>query len=150
MATKKQAEEAVKTLITWAGEDLTREGLAETPKRVSEAYQEFFVGYTKDPYELLSKSFSQVGGYQDIVLVEGIPFYSHCEHHMIPFFGSASIAYLPDQRIVGFSSLIRVLEAYSRRLQVQERLTQQIAQVIQDVLQPRLHEVYAYSSHGAV
>lgn len=147
MAKKQQAEDAVKTLITWAGDNLEREGLADTPKRVVEAYQEFFVGYTQDPHDILSQSFSEVEGYQNIVLVEDIPFYSHCEHHMIPFFGKASIAYLPNQRIVGFSRLIRVLEVYSRRLQVQERLTEQVAQVIQEVLQPKGVAVFLQAEH---
>jgi len=147
MSDQKQAEEAVRSLISWAGDNVEREGLCETPQRVVQAYQEFFSGYAQDPHTILEQSFSEVEGYQDIVLLQKVPFYSHCEHHMIPFFGFADIAYIPHQRIVGFSRLIRVLESYSRRLQVQERLTQQVAQVIQDVLQPKGVAVSLQAEH---
>ena len=147
MSNKKQAEEAVRTLIEWAGESATREGLLDTPKRVAEAYGEFFSGYCHDPKEILEDGFSQVGGYQDIVLVQKVPFYSHCEHHMIPFFGHADIAYVPDDRVVGFSRLVRILEIFSRRLQIQERLTQQIADVIQEVLLPKGVAVMLSAEH---
>ena len=147
MPDQKKAEEAVRTLLEWAGETTTREGLLDTPKRVAEAYGEFFSGYHQDPKSILADGFSQVGGYQDMVLVQKVPFYSHCEHHMIPFFGHADIAYVPDRRVVGFSRLIRVLEVFSRRLQIQERLTQQIADVIQEVLMPKGVAVMLSAEH---
>jgi len=136
MSEKQKVENAVRTLLNWTGDDSTREGLLDTPKRVAEGFEEFFSGYKQNPHAILEGGFSQVGGYKDIVLVQKVPFYSHCEHHMIPFFGHASIAYIPNERVVGFSRVIRVLQAFSRRLQIQERLTQQIADTIQEVLQP--------------
>ena len=142
-----KAEDAVKTLIQWSGDTIEREGLKDTPNRVALAYREFFSGYKEDPKEILAQSFSEVGGYQDLILVENIPFHSHCEHHMIPFFGTAHIAYVPKHRVVGFSRLIRVLEVFSRRLQIQERLTNQVANVIQDVLQPRGVAVLLSAQH---
>lgn len=147
MSEREKAEEAVRTLIQWSGDDLSREGLEETPKRVVDAYSEFFSGYAQDPKEVLAQSFTEVGGYQDLILVENIPFHSHCEHHMIPFFGHAHIAYIPKHRVVGFSRLIRVLEIYSRRLQIQERLTNQVVAAIQDVLQPRGAAVLLSGQH---
>ena len=120
-------EEAIRTLLRWAGDDPTREGLLDTPKRVARAWKEYCQGYGEDPAHHLSRIFEEVGGYDDIVLLKGIPFQSHCEHHMAPIIGTASIAYLPKNHVVGISKLARVLHAYARRLQVQERLTAQIA-----------------------
>ena len=147
MSERQTVEEAVRTLLNWTGDDPTREGLLDTPKRVVEGFEEFFSGYKQDPREILEGGFSQVGGYKDVVLVQKVPFYSHCEHHMIPFFGHASIAYLPNDRVVGFSRVIRVLHALSRRLQIQERLTQQIADTIQEVLQPKGVAVLLSAEH---
>jgi GTP cyclohydrolase I len=147
MSSQEEAEKAVRTLIEWAGEPAMREGLLNTPKRVAEAYGEFFSGYSEDPKVILEDGFSQVGGYEDLVLVQKVPFYSHCEHHMIPFFGHADIAYVPDTRVVGFSRLVRVLEVFSRRLQIQERLTQQIADVIQEALMPKGVAVMLSAEH---
>ena len=147
MSEQEKVEEAVRKLIQWSGDDVEREGLHETPKRVADAYREFFSGYHQDPKEVLAQSFSEVGGYQDLILLENIPFHSHCEHHMIPFFGRAHIAYIPKHRVVGFSRLIRVLEIFSRRLQIQERLTNQVASLIQDVLQPRGVAVLLSAQH---
>ena len=147
MSEKHNVEEAVRTLIHWTGDDPLREGLLDTPKRVAEGFEEFFSGYKQNPQEILEGGFSKVGGYKDIVLVQRVPFYSHCEHHMIPFFGHASIAYVPSDRVVGFSRIIRVLHAFSRRLQIQERLTQQIADTIHDVLQPEGVAVLLSAEH---
>lgn len=147
MSDKKSAEDAVRTLLHWTGDDTTREGLMDTPKRVVEGFKEFFSGYGEDPKTILEAGFSQVGGYEDMVLVQKVPFYSHCEHHMIPFFGHASIAYVPKDRVVGFSRLIRVLQAFSRRLQIQERLTQQITDTIQEVLEPKGVAVLLSAEH---
>lgn len=147
MSDKKKVEDAVRTLLDWTGDDAAREGLVDTPKRVAEGFQEFFSGYAEDPKTILEDGFSQVGGYEDMVLVQKVPFYSHCEHHMIPFFGHASIAYVPNDRVVGFSRLIRVLHSFSRRLQIQERLTQQITDTIQEVLQPKGVAVLLSAEH---
>ena len=131
---REEAEAAVRTLIAWAGDDPDREGLLETPARVAKAYGELFAGYDQDAGEVLSKTFKEVGGYDDLVLVKGIPFYAHCEHHMVPFYGQAHIAYLPGDYVVGISKLARVLPAYANRLQVQERLTVQIADLLSKTL----------------
>src|SRR5215475_1389636 len=120
---REEAEAAVRTLIAWAGDDPTREGLLDTPRRVTKAYREFFAGYDEDPKAILSKTFKEAGGYDDIVLVKDIPFSSHCEHHMVPFVGKAHIAYLPHDGVVGISKLARLVEVFSKRLQVQEVLT---------------------------
>ena len=135
--TRAEAEEAVRTLIAWAGDDPDREGLAETPKRVIDAYDEFFKGYGEDPLDVLSRTFDDVGGYDDIVLVRDIAVHSHCEHHMIPFIGHAHVAYLPTDRVVGISKLARVVEVFARRLQTQETMTAQIAHAIDQALKPR-------------
>ncbi|MBQ5546714.1 MAG: GTP cyclohydrolase I [Acetobacter sp.] len=132
--TRAEAEEAVRTLLRWAGDDPHREGLQETPSRVVRAYTDFFSGYTHNPDSLLSRTFSEVDGYHDIVLLRDIRFESHCEHHLAPIIGRAHIAYLPHQRVVGISKLARVLDAYARRLQIQERLTAQIANTINTVV----------------
>ena len=135
--TREEAEEAVRTLISWAGDDPTREGLIETPKRVVKSYEEFYEGYGQDPEEILSKVFSEIEGYDEIVLVKDIPLQSHCEHHMVPIIGKAHVAYLPDQRVVGLSKLARVVDMYGKRLQTQETMTAQIADTIDRVLQPK-------------
>ena len=135
--TREEAEEAVRILISWAGDDPTREGLIETPKRVVKSYEEFYAGYTQDPEEILSKVFSEIEGYDEIVLVKDIPLQSHCEHHMVPIIGKAHVAYLPDQRVVGLSKLARVVDLFGKRLQTQETMTAQIADTIDRVLQPK-------------
>ncbi len=135
--TRAQAEAAVRTLIAWAGDDPSREGLLETPGRVVRSYEEFFAGYTTDPEEFLSKTFEEVEGYDEMVTVRDIDLMSHCEHHMVPIIGKAHVAYLPHKRVVGLSKLARVVEAFARRLQIQEKLTVQIADTIDRVLQPK-------------
>ena len=133
---RKEAEEAVRTLIRWAGDDPTREGMRETPKRVVKAYEEWFAGYDEDPKEYLQRTFEEVAGYDEMVLLKGIPFVSHCEHHMAPIIGQAHVAYMPDKRVVGISKLARVVQTYAKRFQVQEAMTAQIADTINEVLQP--------------
>ena len=135
--TRKEAEDAVRTLISWAGDDPTREGLIETPKRVVKSYEEFYNGYGQDPAEILSKVFEEIEGYDEIVLVKDILLESHCEHHMVPILGKAHVAYLPDKRVVGLSKLARVVDLYAKRLQTQETMTAQIADTINDVLKPK-------------
>ena len=130
------ALDAVRTLLTLTGDDPSREGLLETPKRVVRAFEEWFGGYRIDPKELLAKTFEEAGGYDEMVVVDGIRFSSHCEHHMVPIVGHAVVAYLPNKRVVGLSKLARVVDAFARRLQVQERMTRQIADTVQEVLQP--------------
>ncbi|PLX34872.1 MAG: GTP cyclohydrolase I FolE [Hyphomicrobiales bacterium] len=132
-----EAEQAVRTLIAWAGDDPTREGLRDTPKRVVNAYREFFSGYEQDPHAVLSRTFKDVGGYDDIVLLRNIEMHSHCEHHIVPFIGKAHIAYLPDENVVGISKLARVVEIYARRMQTQETMTAQIAGSIEKSLKPK-------------
>lgn len=131
-----EAEEAVRTLIAWAGDDPSREGLLDTPGRVVNAYREFFMGYEECPIEVLSRTFDEVGGYDDIVMLRDIDLYSHCEHHMVPFIGKAHVAYMPNKAVVGISKLARVVEIYARRLQTQETMTAQIADTIDSVLKP--------------
>ena len=135
--TRKEAEDAVRTLISWAGDDPTREGLIETPKRVVKSYEEFYNGYDQDPAQILSKVFEEIEGYDEIVLVKDILLESHCEHHMVPILGKAHVAYLPDKRVVGLSKLARVVDLYAKRLQTQETMTAQIADTINDVLKPK-------------
>jgi GTP cyclohydrolase I len=144
---REEAEAAVRTLIAWAGDDPAREGLLDTPRRVTKAYGEFFAGYGDDPKAILSKTFKEVGGYDDIVLVKDIQFSSHCEHHMVPFVGKAHIAYLPHDGVVGISKLARLVEAFSRRLQVQEVLTAQIIDAINEHLNPRGAAVLLEAEH---
>jgi len=134
---REQAEQAVRTLIAWAGDDPSREGLIDTPGRVVKAYDEFFSGYKEDPDAELGRTFEEVGGYDDIVMLRDIELNSHCEHHMIPFIGKAHVAYLPTDAVVGISKLARVVEIYSRRLQTQETMTAQIANSINTILKPR-------------
>jgi GTP cyclohydrolase IA len=135
--TREQAEAAVRTLIAYAGDDPAREGVLETPKRVVDAYSEIYGGYSECPAEILDRTFSETGGYDDFVLVRDIAFNSHCEHHMMPFIGKAHIAYRPVKRVVGLSKLARLVDVYARRLQTQEHLTSQIATAINEILQPK-------------
>ncbi len=132
-----EAEAAVRTLLRWSGDDPQREGLRDTPARVARAYEEFFTGYATDPMDLLARSFSETDGYDEMVVLRDIRFESHCEHHMAPIIGRAHIGYLPDRRVVGISKLSRVLDAFAKRLQIQERLTAQVANSIQEVLKPK-------------
>ena len=134
--TQVEAEEAVRTLIRWAGDDPSREGLLDTPQRVAKAYREFYKGYGEDAQDALKRVFEEVEGYKDMVLVRDIPFYSHCEHHMVPFVGKVHIGYYPSSGVVGLSKLARVVEVYARRLQTQEMMTAQIAQAIEKALKP--------------
>lgn len=145
--TQQEAEQAVRTLLRWAGDDPTREGLLDTPSRVARAYTDFFSGYAIDPANLLRRTFSEVDGYDEIVLLRDIRFESHCEHHLAPIVGRAHVAYLPRQRVVGISKLARVVDAYARRLQIQERMTAQIANTINDVLEPQGVAVIIESAH---
>jgi len=142
-----EAEEAVRTLLRWAGEDPDREGLKDTPRRVTEAYREWFAGYDEDPVEILRRTFSETDGYDEIVTLRDIRFESHCEHHLAPIIGKVHIAYLPAKRVVGISKLARLVETFSKRLQIQERMTAQIANAIQDVLEPRGVAVVVEASH---
>lgn len=141
---------AIKDLIRWAGDDPEREGLSDTPQRVARAWREYCRGYDEDPGLHLSRTFSEVGGYDEIVVLRNIPFQSHCEHHMAPITGTASIAYLPRNRVVGISKLARVLDGFASRLQVQERLTAQVAQSIWDNLKPRGVAVVIEAQHGCM
>lgn len=145
--TQGQAEEAVRTLLRWAGDNPAREGLLDTPKRVARAYRDWFSGYDVDPSEYLKRTFEEVAGYDAMVVLRNIHFESHCEHHMAPIIGHAHVGYLPSDKVVGISKLARVVEAYARRFQVQEKLTAQIAHCIQDVLKPRGVGVVIEASH---
>ena len=147
---RERAFEAVRELLRWIGEDPEREGLADTPRRVVDAYLEYFRGYGEDPREYLARTFEEVGGYDEIVLLRDIPFHSHCEHHMAPILGKAHVAYLPKERVVGISKLARVVQAFARRLQVQERLTAEVAECIDQELQPRGVGVIVEASHGCM
>jgi GTP cyclohydrolase I len=144
---REQAEEAVRTLIRWAGDDPDREGLIDTPARVARAYEEFFSGYQEDPVEILRRTFEETDGYDEMVLLRDIRLESHCEHHMVPIIGKAHVAYLPGSRVVGISKLARVVEIYAHRLQIQEKLTAQIANTLQDVLNPRGVAVVIEAAH---
>lgn len=142
-----EAEAAVRTLIAWAGDDPEREGLRETPQRVVKAYQEFFSGYATDPAEILQKTFEEVEGYDEMVLLKNIRVESHCEHHMLPIIGRAHVAYIPNRRVVGISKLARIVDVYAKRLQTQETMTVQIADTINQVLQPKGVAVVIDASH---
>ncbi len=144
---RKKAEQAVETLLLWAGEDPTREGLLDTPKRVAAAYEDWFSGYREDPVKFLARTFEEVEGYDEIIVLRDITFESHCEHHMAPIIGSAHVGYLPSNKVVGISKLARVVEAFARRFQVQEKMTAQIAHCIQEVLKPRGVGVVIDASH---
>ena len=144
---REEAEEAVRTLICWTGDDPDREGLIETPKRVVKAYEEFFEGYDMDPEEVLQKTFEEVQGYDDAVIVRNIRVESHCEHHIVPIIGVAHVGYIPNNRVVGISKLARVIEIFGKRLQTQETMTAQIADTIQKVLEPKGVAVVVDASH---
>ncbi|MCW4114493.1 GTP cyclohydrolase I FolE [Aurantimonas sp. MSK8Z-1] len=145
--TREEAEAAVATLIRWAGDDPTREGLIETPARVVKAYEEMFAGYAVDPHETLSRTFEEVAGYDDIVLVRDIDFHSHCEHHMVPIIGHAHVAYLPSNRVVGLSKMARVVQIFGQRLQTQEAMTAQIADAIDEAVNPKGVAVMLEAEH---
>ena len=145
--TREEVEAAIRTLIAFAGDDPSREGLRETPARVAKAYGEFFAGYGQDPASVLCKTFEDVAGYDDIVLVRDIPFASHCEHHMVPFMGKAHVAYYPTEGVVGLSKLARVVDIFARRLQTQETMSAQIADAIDDHLRPRGTAVMLEAEH---
>jgi GTP cyclohydrolase I len=145
--TQEEAEVAVRTLIAYAGDNPDREGLAETPKRVVKAYEELFRGYAERPGDVLDRTFEEVGGYDDIVVVRDIPFYSHCEHHMVPFVGRAHVGYYPGESVVGLSKLARVVDIYARRLQTQENLTAQIVAAVEEILKPRGAAVMIEAEH---
>ena len=142
-----EAEAAVRTMLAWTGDNPDREGLIETPKRVVRAYEQFFAGYDKDPKEVLSKVFEEVEGYDEMVIVKDIRVESHCEHHMVPILGKAHVGYLPNKRIVGISKLARVVDIFGKRLQTQEVMTAQIANVINEVLEPKGVAVVIYAKH---
>jgi GTP cyclohydrolase IA len=142
-----EAEEAFRTVIRWIGEDPDRDGLRETPNRLVRAFREYFCGYDEDPAQVLRKTFSEVDGYDEIIVLRGVTFESHCEHHIAPIIGRVWIGYLPDRRVVGISKLARVVEIFSRRLQIQERLTAQIANTIEEVLNPRGVAVVVKAAH---
>ncbi|HCJ62195.1 MAG TPA: GTP cyclohydrolase I FolE [Alphaproteobacteria bacterium] len=144
---REEAEQAVRTLLRWAGDDPEREGLLETPSRVAKAFGEWFGGYDEDPHGHLRKTFEEVAGYDEMVLLKDIRFESHCEHHLAPIIGKAHVAYLPEGRVVGISKLARVVDAYAKRLQVQEKMTAQIADCIEEVLQPRGVAVVIEAAH---
>jgi GTP cyclohydrolase I len=140
-------EAAVRTIIRWAGDDAERDGLIETPARVARAFEEFFVGYAQDPVEILQKTFEEIEGYDEMIVLRGIRFESHCEHHLAPIIGQAWVAYVPSGRVVGISKLARVVEVYAKRLQIQEKMTAQIANTINDVLKPQGVGVIIKASH---
>ena len=144
---KEDAEKAVETLIRWAGDDPSREGLRETPKRVVKAFNEFFSGYNESPDDYLSKTFEDVQGYEDIVMLKDISFHSHCEHHMVPIIGKVHLAYIPTKKVVGISKLARVVDIFAKRLQTQETMTQQIANCIEKSLKPKGVAVYIEALH---
>ncbi len=145
--TREEAENAVRTLLSWAGEDISREGLQDTPKRVVKAYADWFSGYAEDPADYLRRTFEEVADYDEMVVLRDIEFESHCEHHMAPIIGRAHVGYLPDKRVVGISKLARVVDGFARRFQVQEKLTAQIAQCIQENLEPLGVAVVVDASH---
>ena len=145
--TRQEAENAVKVLIEWAGDDPSREGLIETPKRVVKAFEEYFAGYNKNPQNILEKTFFETGNYKEFVLLKNIEFRSHCEHHLAPIIGYASVAYIPDGKVVGISKLARIVDVYAKRLQTQETMTSQIANSIQNNLNPKGVAVFISAEH---
>jgi GTP cyclohydrolase IA len=145
--TRAEVEQAVKTIIRWSGDDPTRDGLLETPSRVAKAYEEYFRGYAEDPESILQKTFEEIEGYDEMIVLRGIRFESHCEHHMAPIIGRAWVAYIPNGRVVGISKLARVVDAYAKRLQIQEKMTAQIANTIQEVLHPQGVAVVIKAEH---
>ncbi len=144
---REEAMDAVRTMIAWAGDDPSREGLLETPKRVVKAYEDFFGGYNMDPDEILNKTFEEVAGYDEMIIIKDIRLESHCEHHMVPILGKAHVAYIPNNRVVGISKLARVVDVYGKRLQTQETMTAQIAESINRVLQPKGVGVVVDAAH---
>ena len=148
--TQAEAEAAIRTLIEWAGDDPDREGLLETPARVARSYKELFAGYGTDPKDYLKRTFDEVGGYDSLVILREIPVVSFCEHHMLPFLGRAHVGYLPRNRVVGISKLARVVHGFARRLQIQEKLTAQVADAIQDILDPKGVGVVIVSEHSCM
>jgi len=144
---REEAEDAVRTLMKWVGEDVEREGLLDTPKRVAKAYLELFGGYDLDAEEVLGRTFEEVGGYDDMVIVRDIPFHSHCEHHLVPIIGKAHVAYLPDGRVLGLSKVARTVDIFAKRMQTQENLTAQISHTITDALEPRGVAVMIEAEH---
>ena len=144
---EEEAKEAVRTLISWAGDDPTREGLLETPKRVTKAFNEFFSGYKEDPDKILSKTFEEVAGYDEMVVIRDIRLESHCEHHMVPILGKAHVAYIPEKRVVGISKLARIVDIFGKRLQTQETMTAQVADTINNVLKPKGVAVVIDAAH---
>lgn len=147
---REEAEEAVRTLLLWAGDDPGREGLLDTPKRVTKAFGEWFEGYNVDPEEILSRTFEEVEGYDEMVILRNVRFESHCEHHLAPIVGRAHVAYLPDRRVVGISKLARLVDAYGKRLQIQEKMTAQVANTLNEVLKPKGVGVVIEASHGCM
>jgi len=147
---RNEAEDAVRVLIRWANDNPSREGLKDTPKRVVKAYEDYFSGYKVDPVDVLQRTFDEVGGYDEVVMLNGIRFESHCEHHMAPIIGHASVAYLPDKRVVGISKLARVVELYSKRLQIQEKMTAEIAKAITYTLEPKGVAVIIEATHQCI
>ena len=145
--TREEAEAAFRTIIRWAGDDPDRDGLTKTPARLARAFKEYFSGYASDPTQMLSATFEETEGYDEMIVLRGIPFESHCEHHVAPIIGRAWVAYVPTGRVVGISKLARVVEAYAKRLQIQEKMTAQIANTIQDVLQPQGVGVVLKANH---
>lgn len=145
--TRPDVEAAVRTIIQWAGDDPRRDGLAETPSRVVRAFEEFFSGYAQDPAEILQKTFEEIEGYDEMITLRGIPFESHCEHHMAPIIGQAWVGYIPNGRVVGISKLARVVDVFAKRLQIQEKMTAQIANVIHEVLKPQGVAVVIKATH---
>jgi len=144
---RSDVEAAIRTIIRWAGDDPQRDGLIETPSRVTRAFEEFFAGYGQDPVEILHKTFEEIEGYDEMITLRGIPFESHCEHHMAPIIGRAWVAYIPNGRVVGISKLARLVDVYAKRLQIQEKMTAQIANTINDVLQPKGVGVIIKAAH---
>ncbi len=144
---REEAEEAVRTLLRWAGDDPTREGLLDTPKRVVKSYEELFKGYETDPHDVLNRTFKEVEGYDEMVVLRDINFNSHCEHHMVPFTGKAHVAYLPSCKVIGLSKLARLVDVYAQRLQIQEKLTAQIADTLNEILQPKGVAVVIEATH---